>query len=168
LRRSRSRSIRQIITASGNTASAPAISAERTSGRIDITNEIVPASITITSTKLAVIPTTWNLNREAAIRLVSSMKDSADERPGRRSIARKTKLTNPQASTKTAIASGPISLQAMTASAASWKTTTGARRARPRDPTSSATARRLAIGAGISDMGLSDVGLSDMGLSDMG
>ena len=77
-----------------------AITDQRRFGKIVNRNATVSRSITIRSTKFAVICTTSCLNRDSSTSTTTSVSDSAPDSAGRRSSAMKKKLRMPQDSRK--------------------------------------------------------------------
>jgi hypothetical protein len=81
-------------------------------------NRNVATSITITSTKVAVIISTLCLNCDSTIRMAISKSESAADISGRRNSTSQKKLSTPQARMKAARAAGSASVQSNTAKAA--------------------------------------------------
>src|SRR2546425_834393 len=125
----------------------------RISGKAAHKNPKLSWSITITSMKLAVMDTILNLKRETSISNAISVNDMTTDSAGRLRIVSQTKLVRPQVRTNAAIGNNSISLQAITARAASWNNTISANGALLRSRMASVRLRRLAKAERIGGIG---------------
>ena len=101
------------------------ITDQRRLGKIVNRNAAVSRSITIRSTKFAVICTMSCLSRDSSTSTTTSVSDSAPDSAGRRSSAIQKKFRMPHDSRKPVREPKSVSVCSMTASAARWGAATG-------------------------------------------
>ena len=123
---------------------------QRKFGKIVNRNAAVSRSITIRSTKFAVICTTSCLSRDSSTSTTTSVSDSAPDSAGRRNSAMKRKFRMPHDSTKPRREPKSTSVCSMIASAAMCGAATAERRQKPiaARPAARAVADGPGFGAG--------------------
>ena len=103
----------------------------------------VSGSITITSTKLAVIQIMSYFSRDSRSSTTISASDSAAATAGRRSKASQKKLSRPQVSRKNTLGTTATSVHAISASAMRWSAATSRMCRKSRRATAPIAVRRL-------------------------
>jgi hypothetical protein len=127
-----------------------AITDQRRLGKIVNRNEAVSRSITIRSTKFAVICTMSCLSRDNSTSTTTSVSDNAPDSAGRRNSAMKKKFKIPHDSRKQVREPKSVSVCSMTASAASCGAATASSRQMPSEarPAAATLADGPGLGAG--------------------
>ena len=149
-RRIRNGSTRHSAYTRGTTTNPTPITDQRRLGKIVNKNAAVSRSMTMMSTKFAVICTMSCLSRDSRISTITNVNDSAPERAGRRSSVIQNKLRIPQASRNPIREPKSVSVCSMIASAARCGADTASSRQTPTDarPAAATLAEGPGIGAG--------------------